>query len=109
MNKYYTPSIEEFHVGFECEIKIGDHWKNIKAIEDIEEMLIYGIPKPNNSRVKYLDKDDIESLGWELTPQYNDKHRKYWWEIGKLIKDSDEMWHPLGKWKYRLSLSVYMY
>jgi len=65
MSKYYTPTREEFYIGFECEIKFGDYWKNIIVGEDIEEMLIYGIPKPNNSRVKYLDKEDIESLGWE--------------------------------------------
>ena len=26
-NKYYTPTIDEFYVGFECERKEDDTWK----------------------------------------------------------------------------------
>ena len=63
--KYYTPNIEEFHVGFEYEyLTNGDEWVKhiinnkadlIDCIEDIKESKI---------RVKYLDKEDIESLGF---------------------------------------------
>lgn len=99
-NKYYTPEIEEFHVGFEFEISmtsIGgldivdfskdpiqvDHiskpnnkiWektkvffdtsygfknKLIRSIEQLKEILDDG-----NIRVKYLDREDIESLGFK--------------------------------------------
>lgn len=64
--KYYTPEIEEFHVGFEYEyLTNGDEWVKhiinnkadlIDCIEDIKESKI---------RVKYLDKEDIESLGFK--------------------------------------------
>jgi hypothetical protein len=66
-NKYYTPEIEEFHVGFEYEAKP-------KGSIHIDYMPF--IWRGNNSliseftsatlRVKYLDREDIESLGWEF-------------------------------------------
>jgi len=69
MNKelYYTPSIEEFHVGFEYEYNNGKSWQN--------EIFIRGIgfapnPKLDDCRVKYLDKEDIESLGWLFEKQH---------------------------------------
>lgn len=74
-NKDYTPDISEFHVGFEYEeINITYHDYNISDenwyymacyandmdIEDIDNQLNCG-----NIRVKYLDKKDIEELGWK--------------------------------------------
>lgn len=76
-NKYYTPTIEEFHVGFEYEV--------ISLESDLETCII----KHNNKtvtltsditglyqdlgfhliRVKYLDKEDIESLGFTHLPK----------------------------------------
>jgi hypothetical protein len=69
-NKYYTPEIEEFHVGFEYEIKeygelflkekykLDGSYKNVES--DLMPLLFDG-----DIRVKYLDKEDIESLGWK--------------------------------------------
>jgi hypothetical protein len=77
-NLYYTPTIEEFHVGFGYEYMNGDRWEESKMrIQDyksdgpdyersdswFEEELLGGI---RTVRVKYLDQSDIESLGWEL-------------------------------------------
>jgi hypothetical protein len=73
-NKYYTPSIEELHVGYECQIGnlfalSGSSWewaetKPLKwstitfiAQAMIPEHLVY-------IRTKYLDQSDIESCGW---------------------------------------------
>ena len=75
-DKYYTPEIEEFHVGFECEIQsswgmqkgiypsilredtlTGFQLQKIGETETLKKV-ISGI------RVKYLDKKDIESLGF---------------------------------------------
>jgi hypothetical protein len=57
-NLYYTPTIEEFHVGFEYRninnLNIGYTCKDILPKEYNEELI----------RVKYLDQFDIESLGW---------------------------------------------
>ena len=67
-NKYYTPSIEEFFVGFEYEKEDSledDIW--IKRTLDFN----YGwleIPQDfaNDKRVKYLDASDIEELGFTV-------------------------------------------
>ena len=60
-NRYYTPSIEEFHVGFEYEytyVGISDWVKGPQVSLDVPYNDIY------TRRVKYLDKEDIESLGF---------------------------------------------
>jgi len=64
MSKYYTPSIEEFHPGFEYEAlwgieNINGEWlketfSSAQSTKDLEE--IY--------RVKHLDQEDIESFGF---------------------------------------------
>lgn len=68
MNKYYTPTIEEFHVGFEYEDKLDDHnFINQIFGEDRDEIyIIEEHLNDNRIRVKYLDQEDIESLGWLL-------------------------------------------
>jgi len=78
MDKYYTPTIEEFHVGFEYEYNSDTQWlhestnRKWKKKEyypscsmdgesdhyEIESML-----SNNEVRVKHLDREDIESLG----------------------------------------------
>jgi hypothetical protein len=62
-NKYYIPQIEEFHVGFEYELEdpITKLW--VKFI--FEEDKLWFV-KSNKVRVKYLDKSDIESLGFKI-------------------------------------------
>lgn len=74
--KYYTPTLEEFHIGFEYEYMNGDKWEKSEiTIQDykttgwdyekqnswFEEELLGGI---RTVRVKYLDQEDIESLGF---------------------------------------------
>lgn len=115
---YYTPEIEEFHVGFECEYRYdpesrkcrnckGDlytregidpdcihsgsfytppslyEWKPIIiACDD----LLYGnydqytfLSEPYREfRVKFLDKEDIESLGFELYQNLADDYEFEW-------------------------------
>jgi len=63
-NKYYTPIIEEFYIGFEYEHLLKDNFTgcSILCYPDIEDVY-YDIPL-NKVRVKYLDKSDIESLGY---------------------------------------------
>lgn len=75
MAKYYTPSIEEFHVGFEYEELIGvdneqEDW-SCKSFNPKNYIDRYGeytfdeTPLSDWIRVKYLDKEDIEELGFE--------------------------------------------
>lgn len=77
-NKYYIPSIEEFHVGFEYErlvsmkggtaVSIEEHhetWE--KRIATRQEIALIFTSFPNIIRVKYLDQEDIESLSEAAT------------------------------------------
>lgn len=82
VSKYYTPTIEEFHVGFEYEVYEPDYggpveleycWKQNtfesytfdSEIETIDgEMPFEAGIVEKRLRVKYLDKEDIESLGF---------------------------------------------
>ena len=106
-NKYYTPTIEEFHVGFEYEKFIerykvleepkqkGDEWSyTVKKVEELWEPRVYkqddflwvssydgGDYEFNEidskeTKVKHLDKEDIESLGWQ-----NDITNSYFKEV----------------------------
>ena len=73
-NKYYTPTIEEFHVGFEFEVNYTDEgWtkevfcsgegRNIDSVSKLKAFL--GRAKFKEAyRVKHLDREDIESLGF---------------------------------------------
>jgi len=75
-NKFYVPDISEFHVGFEYEYKKWiDSNSNFEWAKSGEIRKPYEInwvdsimkdPKMDGSqiRVKYLDKEDIESLGF---------------------------------------------
>ena len=75
-NKYYTPDISEFHVGFECEFfnrMQNKTWESI--ICDVDDVSIaydayehgsdeWGDSMEKTFRIKYLDKEGIESLGF---------------------------------------------
>lgn len=62
-NKYYTPSIEEFHIGFEYEW-LNENGKWVKELTP-KEITVNGFEEQSYGlRVKYLDKEDIESLGF---------------------------------------------
>ncbi|MHA2182983.1 MAG: hypothetical protein ACXAAH_16305, partial [Promethearchaeota archaeon] len=79
-DKYYTPTIEEFHVGFEYEYSVsGDEgtWETTSLNGDFyekEHEVTYLPMRIRNSntkihagrvRVKHLDREDIESFGFE--------------------------------------------
>jgi len=72
-DKYYTPEIEEFHVGFEYEVKGLKGWdkKIVSSSQDILEMEELMMRSLNPYRVKYLDREDIESLGFKQTSNRN--------------------------------------
>ena len=84
-DKYYTPEIEEFHVGFEYEQKPSFTDGTVKTQEDFDRekwkkrifkvgygpyinRALYGRNRDKGIcgiRVKYLDREDIESLGFK--------------------------------------------
>jgi hypothetical protein len=68
--KYYTPSIEEFHIGFEYEALV-DYYKQIyetfiveNTTDLIQRMETYDSQDMDWIRVKCLDRSDIESFGF---------------------------------------------
>ena len=79
---YYRPEIEEFNPGFEYEIAsskmiapkkwlkliyiLNESWLNYE--EDLQAVIDEG-----GIRVKYLDREDIESLGFELRSEGNNR------------------------------------
>lgn len=71
---YYIPKIEEFHVGFEYETYNGREWVKEIAETCYSDQAYICLPIPEkdyrydseNTRVKFLDREDIESLGWEF-------------------------------------------
>lgn len=83
INKYYTPTIQEFHVGFEyegyrdefcpehnqewIELEFG-RWNNPRTNERLIELI-------NNFkvRVKYLDEEDFKDLGIKITKIYTEE------------------------------------
>lgn len=97
-NKYYTPEIEEFHVGFEFEVLNNEgkfyipglaknEWSSIESnfgiftsVEKIQRLIL-----DKQIRVKHLDREDIESLGWH-------KHQKTYFsfENKKIENHSNE-------------------
>lgn len=93
--KYYTPSIEEFYIGFECEIQssygyqLGIYPNILKqdtlAFQTLIDKGELETLKLSTIRVKYLDKEDIESLGWKLKSQTTNKSYSNWcvFELGK--------------------------
>lgn len=77
-SKYYTPEIEEFHIGFRyldeggSQVCDGDDLCGY-ILDDYEH-------KPDDFyyRVKYLDRDDIEELGWSLTTYQHKGETRYY-------------------------------
>ena len=71
---HYTPTIDEFHDGFEYERMNGDRWEEAEfdstdgwgtlahGYENEYEEIDKGL---RTVKVKYLDREDIESLGFE--------------------------------------------
>lgn len=65
-SKYYTPDINEFHVGFEYQelwgvIGADEEWipeifKTTSSVENLVDVV----------RVRCLDEDDLTSLGWKI-------------------------------------------
>jgi hypothetical protein len=81
-NKYFTPDIEDIHVGYECEILNNkEKWNKInmpsifipKCVNKVTER--NGWLETNKLRVPYLTKEQIEAEGWELSSE--DKYLQF--------------------------------
>jgi hypothetical protein len=98
-SKYYTPEIEEFHVGFEYEELLLKTYPDMDPNSWVKKTITNGIGIVNVYcdlqidefiRVKYLDQEDIESLGF-----YHDEDNCYFdgkfGDIGLFYSDGDGM------------------
>lgn len=96
--QYYTPKIEEFHVGFDYEITNGYDWiKKTFSKEDLKSFLYEKLENAINQnfiRVKHLDKYDIESFG--LFKVVND-----WWHKSNTGNDWQIL--KIDEHKYQIS------
>lgn len=105
-DKYYTPTINEFYVGFEYE-RCDDGYKYFKDIyprsvdqNKLENYLPY-------FRVKYLDKTDIERLGFEDIHKGTDRgntDRCYKYQLRKVTSNKYE---PIPTYKILCNLHYY--
>ena len=88
-DKYYTPDISELYIGFELEHK-NPMQENIWKREIVDSDM-WGIAYctyeenqedyPNEIRVRYLDKSDIEELGWDFIEYDTAKYKNYYIEF----------------------------
>ena len=69
-NKYYQPNSEDFNIGVECQVYYPreEVWKDrkIRHWEDLDEILSRFTTDNTSVRFKYLDEDDLLSLGLKL-------------------------------------------
>ena len=76
--EYYTPDVEDIHIGFECEINYPKGWIPIKVEDLYTDSDGYGNAyevehtiknSPQDIRVLCLTKEQIEAEGWKVTQQ----------------------------------------
>lgn len=86
MNKYYTPEIEEFHEGFDFEVDWSkdEGWDDqTYSLHDIHLIDIENALDLDKIRVKYLDREDIESFGFKQV--HYDQFEKNYYEKDGLV------------------------
>ena len=89
MSKYYTPSVEEFRIGFEYERLIIDSWKSFTMTDiplfiDLNAKTLKELLQQEWIRVKYLDQSDIEELGFVFKLESD---KDYMSEYSKIIDE----------------------
>lgn len=119
-NLYYTPTLEDLHYGFEFEYKSKDDnwikvtldtWNRPSKENHLDYFTEYDLLRSLNHqdmackyedltciRVKYLDREDIESLGlsgFKITEYIENSHLEFTWfkgiELFGLLTFTDKM------------------
>ncbi len=97
-DKYYTPTKEEFHVGFEYEVfqkgeEYNPNFMYLMTPDTEDKWVKFTFPDPflgynldrmfktYNMRVKHLDKDDIEKLGFNTEDNGECYNKSIGWMI----------------------------
>lgn len=112
VSKYYTPELEELHPGFECERLLSNNWEKYicgnshsSREDDLDPMITRSVLLQYESnkpwvRVKYLDKEDIEELGWlEQVWTSFTRSDRLWFEL-------DNRWLIIFKDTHYISITV---
>lgn len=123
-NKYYTPNLEEFHIGFEYEFleqhgSPDEQWvkKILTRISDGENDMYLGdtfvaienydiVYLRNAWRVKYLDIEDLESLGWECLTKSKTKFNICTFQFKKYRIDVSFDTHSIEIYEYNAFSSI---
>ena len=106
MEKYYTPEIEEFHVGFEYEALWSEGYAGNESgwnkctvrpttdLEHIYDVLSNEILQNDIDalRVKYLDEEDILACGWNFV-----SYGLYKWGIAYTLTYSEGVYRIFKK------------
>src|ERR1700742_1583934 len=91
-NRYYTPEIEEFCVGFECEInplvpfgkggltELSGKWEAFKC-SNWNSRRWFNIEE---KRVKLFDRADIESCGFKYSGLYDNDYPEFCKDIVRI-------------------------
>jgi hypothetical protein len=74
--KYYIPDISDFYVGYQFKQIWTDTTRDGKVDVDTDFVLISRSIDMGMVQTKYLDQEDIESLGWKLLPDWNSNTKK---------------------------------
>ena len=78
---YYTPELEEFHYNFPYEQKaVTGGWREMEFSFNLKKIKSY--LEQGRIRVKHLDRDDVESCGWEYQPDRDNLEMFYDKETG---------------------------
>ena len=102
--KYYTPSIEEFFVGFQYEVDYGNNNWVKESIDFAPQVVTLPYMRLDNIRVKYLDSSDIEeflNIKPKLGESYiflKDVNFRPNWLIGVYAHKIRIFFNPLTKW-----------
>jgi hypothetical protein len=80
-NKYFTPDIEDFHIGYECELLMNTNVSILNPTSNAPEFKPFIFEKNkiellielyDSIRVPYLTKEQIEAEGWKLNYNLGD-------------------------------------
>ena len=84
-NLYYTPVISEFHVEFEYEVLDPDTKEYYKWVISDKYELQEAFDEYPLVRVKFLDREDVEGLGWKYVPDLSEGDGNMrWYDLFKL-------------------------
>ena len=109
VNKYYTPTIDEFCVGFRFEVLNNAiwEWQHMNASRLQEINFDDNTDNMSKYRVKYLDKTDIESLGFVDIHKGTDRSsidRCYKYQLRKIVSNKYE---PIPTYRILCNLHYY--